>query len=86
VQSATERVSEVFTDQAEKFSTLNRNVKETLSDLIREIAELGVGVSRVMETYDQEIAKSIGSLESAVFDLADILETRQGQVKQSVNS
>ena len=86
VQSATERVSEVFTDQAEQFSTLNRNVKETLSDLIREIAELGVGVSRVMETYDREIAKSIGSLESAVFDLADILETRQGQVKQSVNS
>jgi hypothetical protein len=56
---------------------LEKAVKQTLNELNNGVLRLGKEISECIETYDSEIAKSIGSLETAILDVADIVDQRR---------
>ena len=60
----------------ENFRNVERSVSQTLSELVRGVQNLGLEISQCIETYDNEIAKSIGSLEAALLDVGDIVDDR----------
>lgn len=68
----------VSAEQARHFSELERAIKATIEDMIDKVRHLGNEISKCMETYDSEIAKSISSLETAILDVADIVDNRPG--------
>jgi DNA anti-recombination protein RmuC len=61
---------------AENFRDVERSVAQTLTGLVRGVQDLGQEISACIATYDNEIAKSIGSLESALIDVGDIVDDR----------
>jgi ABC-type transporter Mla subunit MlaD len=61
---------------ADNFRDVERSVAQTLSELVRGVQSLGFEITQCIETYDNEIAKSIGSLEAALIDLGDIVDDR----------
>jgi hypothetical protein len=65
--------------QAESFRSVEREVGHTLGELVRGVQNLGLEISQAIETYDNEIAKSIGSLEAAMIDIGDIVDTRSSR-------
>ncbi len=62
--------------QADNFRSVERAVGQTLEGLVCGVQNLGQEITLCIETYDNEIAKSIGSLEAALIDVGDIVETR----------
>ena len=62
--------------QADNFRSVERAVGQTLGELVRGVQNLGQEITQCIETYDNEIAKSIGSLEAALIDVGDIIETK----------
>lgn len=71
------KVHDVAAAQAAEFSQLQSSVRETVNELIRGVGQLGAEISKCIDTYDNEIAKSIGSLETAILDVADIVDERK---------
>jgi hypothetical protein len=61
---------------AENFREVERSVAQTLTGLVRGVHDLGAEISACIATYDNEIAKSIGSLETALIDVGDIVDDR----------
>ncbi len=61
---------------AESFHKVERSVAQTLGELVRGVQSLGQEISACIETYDNEIARSIGSLELALIDIGDIVDDR----------
>ena len=61
---------------AEKFGAVERSVSQMLGELVSGVQNLGKEISECIESYDNEIAKSIGSLEAALIDVGDIIDTR----------
>jgi len=72
-----EKAQSAFSDQATRFSDLHANVNNTMNELVQGVVRLGNQISDCINTYDAEIAKSIGSLESAILDVADIVDNRR---------
>lgn len=72
-----EKAKSVSETQARQFTDLERAVKQTLNELNDGVLRLGKQISDCIETYDAEIAKSIGSLETAMLDVADIVDQRR---------
>ena len=72
-----EKAKTVSEAQAKQFAELEVAVKQTVNDLIQGVTHLGVEISRCIDTYNSEIAKSIGSLETAILDVADIVDHRR---------
>lgn len=64
---------------AESFHKVERSVAHTLGELVRGVQSLGHEISACIETYDNEIARSIGSLETALIDIGDIVDDRAGK-------
>ena len=62
--------------QAETFRQVERAVARTLDELTGGVRSLGREISACIETYDNEIARSIGSLEAALVDMGDIIDDR----------
>lgn len=75
------KVHEIAASQAEEFSNLQTAVRETINDLIQGVGRLAAEISKCLDTYDNEIAKSIGSLETAILDVADIVDERKANGK-----
>ena len=75
------KVHEIAASQAEEFSNLQTAVRETINDLIQGVGRLATEISKCLDTYDNEIAKSIGSLETAILDVADIVDERKANGK-----
>ena len=63
-----------FDEQASRFGELQERVRETVGDLVKGVTRLANEISRCIETYDSAIAKSIGGLENAILDVADVVE------------
>jgi hypothetical protein len=61
---------------AEKFGAVERSVSQMLGELVSGVQNLGKEISECIESYDNEIAKSIGCLEAALIDVGDIIDTR----------
>jgi hypothetical protein len=76
---AAKEASQSLGSQAENFREVERAVAGTLDDLTRGVQALGRDISHCIETYDNEIARSIGSLEAALIDIGDIVDTRAKQ-------
>jgi ABC-type transporter Mla subunit MlaD len=72
-----EKAQSAFSDQATRFSDLHANVNNTMNELVQGVVRLGNQISDCINTYDAEIARSIGSLESAILDVADIVDNRR---------
>jgi hypothetical protein len=72
-----EKAKSVSETQARQFTDLEKAVKQTLNELNNGVLRLGKEISECIETYDSEIAKSIGSLETAILDVADIVDQRR---------
>ncbi len=70
---------ETFGAQAENFRLVERAVAQTLQELTCGVQALGQEISHCIETYDNEIARSIGSLETALIDIGDIVDARQAR-------
>lgn len=66
-----------FGEQADRLGELQAGVKSTIHDLMNGVTGLASEISRCIETYDREIANSISSLESAVFDFTDVVSDRR---------
>ena len=62
--------------QAENFREVETAIASTLDQLTGGVQSLGREISQCIETYDNEIARSIGSLEAALIDIGDIVDTR----------
>jgi hypothetical protein len=62
--------------QAENFRSVEQAVARTLDELTRGVQSLGQEITQCIETYDNEIARSIGSLEAALIDVGDIVDNR----------
>jgi ABC-type transporter Mla subunit MlaD len=65
--------------QAENFRSVEQAVARTLNELTGGVQSLGREISQCIETYDNEIARSIGSLEAALIDIGDIVDTREAK-------
>jgi ABC-type transporter Mla subunit MlaD len=65
-----------FDEQASRFGELQERVRETVGDLVKGVSRLANEISTCIETYDSAIAKSIGGLENAILDIADVVELR----------
>jgi hypothetical protein len=76
---AAKEASQSLGAQAENFRSVERAVAGTLDELTRGVQALGRDISQCIETYDNEIARSIGSLEAALIDIGDIVDTRAKQ-------
>jgi hypothetical protein len=63
-----------FDEQAVRFRELQDRVRETVGDLVNGVTRLASEISTCIEAYDSAIAKSIGGLENAILDVADVLE------------
>jgi hypothetical protein len=61
---------------AVNFREVERAVAKTLDELTGGVRALGHEISTCIETYDNEIARSIGSLEAALIDMGDIMDNR----------
>ena len=61
---------------AQNFRAVERSVAHTLTELVTGVHSLGSEITQCIETYDNEIAKSIGSLETALIDIGDIVDDR----------
>ncbi len=82
-QSVADRIERTATaaqqalgSHAENFRDVERSVAQTLTGLVRGVQDLGQEISACIATYDNEIAKSIGSLEAALLDVGDIVDDR----------
>ncbi|MCI4678722.1 hypothetical protein K9U33_08670 [Rhodoblastus acidophilus] len=64
---------------AASFREVERAVAKTLDELTGGVQALGHEISTCIETYDNEIARSIGSLEAALIDMGDIIDNRAGK-------
>jgi hypothetical protein len=62
--------------QADNFREVETAIASTLDQLTGGVQALGREISQCIETYDNEIARSIGSLEAALIDIGDIVDTR----------
>lgn len=74
-----------FDEQAEKFGDLHDNVRGTMADLVNGVTRLAGEISTCIETYDSAIAKSIGGLENAILDVADVVELRPRDDRRAAN-
>lgn len=75
------KVYDIAASQAQEFSNLQTAVRDTVNDLIQGVGHLGAEISKCLDVYDSEIAKSIGSLETAILDVADIIDERKSSSK-----
>jgi hypothetical protein len=71
-----ERAGDAFAEQARQFGVLQTRVRETADELVRGVSQLADEISEFMRTYDSAIANSIGGLENAILNVADIVESR----------
>jgi hypothetical protein len=74
---AADKAQITVTEQADRFDELHTNVRGTLNELLQGVSQLGKDISVCMETYDREISQSISSLETAMLDVADIVDQRR---------
>jgi hypothetical protein len=65
----------------ENFREVERSVAQTLTGLVRGVHDLGEEISACIATYDNEIAKSIGSLEAALIDVGDRAAKRAAAIR-----
>ncbi len=65
-----------FDEQAGRFRGLQDSVRETVGELINGVTRLASEISTCIEAYDSAIAKSIGGLENAILDVADVVELK----------
>ncbi|WP_296709044.1 hypothetical protein [Rhodoblastus sp.] len=65
--------------QADNFRNVEQAVARTLNELTGGVQSLGREISQCIETYDNEIARSIGSLEAALIDIGDIVDNREAK-------
>lgn len=72
------RATVLSAEQAKNFEILQRAIHNTTSDMVEKVQQLGTEISRCIDTYDREIADSIRSLETAMLDVADIVDNRNG--------
>lgn len=68
--------SETLKSQGENFGQLERMMTATLDQLNGGVRALAQEIAQALEAYDNEIARSIGSLEAALIDMGDILDDR----------
>ena len=80
-ERTTEAAQQALGAQAERFRDVEQNVGQMLGNLVQGVQGLGQEISACIATYDNEIAKSIGSLEAALIDVGDIIDTRQAARK-----
>lgn len=62
--------------QGENFAAVEAAMRATLDRLNGGVQALTQEITQVFEAYDNEIARSIGSLEAALLDMGDILDDR----------
>ena len=74
---AADKAQITVTEQADRFDELHTNVRGTLNELLQGVSQLGKDISVCIETYDREISQSISSLETAMLDVADIVDQRR---------
>jgi len=65
-----------FDEQAGRFKELQHSVRETASELVKGVTTLASEISKCIDVYDSAIANSIGGLENAILDIADVIETK----------
>ena len=65
-----------FDEQAVRFRELQNGVRETVGELVNGVTRLAAEISTCIEAYNSAIAKSIGGLENAILDVADVVELR----------
>jgi hypothetical protein len=63
-----------FDEQANRFRDLQDRVRETVGELVNGVTRLASEISTCIEAYDSAIAKSIGGLENAILEVADVVE------------
>ena len=63
-----------FDEQAGRFTVLQDKVRETVGELVSGVTRLADEISKCIEAYDSAIAKSIGGLENAILEVADVVE------------
>lgn len=74
-----------FAEHAQKFDALQIGVRETMVGLVNGVSQLAGEITKCIEVYDLEIAKSIGGLENAILDIADVVETRPRDERRAVH-
>jgi hypothetical protein len=74
-----------FDEQAGRFRDLQDKVKETAAELVNGVTRLAAEISTCIEAYDSAIAKSIGGLENAILDVADVVEQRPRDERRAVS-
>ncbi len=80
LNEAADKAQVTISGQADRFSDLHVNVQGTMNELLRGVTDLGKEISNCIEAYDREIANSISSLETAILDVADIVDQRRPAV------
>ena len=73
-----------FDEQAGRFRQLQDNVRETANELVRGVTRLASEISTCIEAYDAAITKSIGGLENAILEVADVVELRPKDDRRAV--
>ncbi|MGO9390679.1 hypothetical protein [Rhodoblastus sp.] len=76
IEGAAAAAHQSLGSHVESFRDVERSVTQTLTGLVRGVQDLGQEISACIATYDNEIAKSIGSLEAALLDVGDIVDDR----------
>ena len=73
-----------FDEQAGRFRQLQDNVRETANELVLGVTRLASEISTCIEAYDAAITKSIGGLENAILEVADVVEPRPKDDRRAV--
>lgn len=74
-----------FDEQAGRFTVLHDRVRETMGELVNGVTGLANEISKCINTYDAKIADSLSSLENAIYDVADAVETRPKDGRRAIN-
>jgi hypothetical protein len=79
-----EKAGDAFSEQAQRFGDLQAGVKETMVGLVNGVLQLATEISKYIEVYDTKIADSLGSLENAILNVADIVEPQPKNERRAV--
>ncbi|WP_374544855.1 hypothetical protein [Rhodoblastus sp.] len=82
-QRAASEANKSLGAHSEGFREVERMVARTLDELTRGVQSLGQEITQCVESYDNEIARSIGSLEAALIDIGDIVDHRAKQTAEA---
>jgi len=86
ISEAADKAQGTIGQHAERFTDLQFSVQETMQNLVRGVQGLGNEISECIDRYDDAIAKSIASLETALLGMEDVLSEKPRTTDRPVNA